>query len=156
MSWLCSRFKPSWFIQDATTYLSRLANVTFLPCHHLLTKTQKLHNTTEEITPPHSFRVKSLMIWSQTLTSSFWHISTNAVNMQISLPKWNKKSKPTQPQKKRKKKRKKKTTTRWKYLCSDLSEHVDRQHFSKLFWASVLRRLRNDEQEFKPPVNVPR
>lgn len=156
MSWLCSRFKPSWFIQDATTYLSRLANVTFLPCHHLLTKTQKLHNTTEEITPPHSFRVKSLMIWSQTLTSSFWHISTNAVNMHISLPKWNKKSKPTQPQKKGRKKERKKPTTRWKYLCSDLSEHVDRQHFSKLFWASVLRRLRNDEQEFKPPVNVPR
>lgn len=75
--------------------------------------------------------------------------------MQISLPKWNKKSKPTQPQKKEEKK-KEKTTTRWKYLCSDLSEHVDRQHFSKLFCASVLRRLRNDEQEFKPPVNVPR
>lgn len=138
MSWLCSRFKPSWFIQDATTYLSRLANVTFLPCHHLLTKTQKLHNTTEEITPPHSFRVKSLMIWSQTLTSSFWHISTNAVNMHIPLPKWNKKSKPTQPQKKEEKKKEKKPQRGGniyaRTFLSMWTDSISVNYFVQVFW----------------------
>lgn len=133
MSWLCSRFKFSWFIQDATTYLSRLANVTFLPCHHLLTKTQKLYNTTEEITPPHSFRVKSLMIWSQTLTSSFRHISTNAINMHIP----HKKSKPTQPQKKGRKKREKTQRGGNIYARTFLSMWTDSisvNYFVQVFW----------------------
>lgn len=140
MSWLCSRFKPSWFIQDATTYLSRLANVTFLPCHHLLTKTQKLHNTTEEITPPHSFRVKSLMIWSQTLTSSFWHI--NCIQMQLickSLFQNGTKSPNLHNLKKRKKKRKKKNPQRGgniyaRTFLSMWTDSISVNYFEQVFW----------------------